>query len=46
MARYTLVYGVRIVKEGTLVDVTEGRLTLKDGETAGRKTDEKSSDDH
>ena len=35
MARYTLVYGVRIVKEGTLVDVTEGRLTLKDGEAAG-----------
>ena len=35
MARYTLVYGVRIVKEGTLVDVTEGRLTLQDGETAG-----------
>jgi hypothetical protein len=35
MARYTLVYGVRIVKEGTLVDVTEGRLTLTDGEAAG-----------
>jgi len=35
MARYTLVYGVRIVPEGTLVDVNEGRLTLKDGETAG-----------
>ena len=35
MARYTLVYGIRIVKEGTLVDATEGRLTLKDGETAG-----------
>ena len=32
---YTLVYGVRIVKEGTLVDVTECRLTLKGGETAG-----------
>jgi hypothetical protein len=35
MARYTLVYGVRIVKEGTLVDATEGRLALKDGETTG-----------
>jgi len=35
MARYTLVYGVRIVPEGSLVDVQEGRLTLKDGETAG-----------
>jgi len=35
MARYTLIYGIRIVKEGTLVDATEGRLTLKDGETTG-----------
>ena len=35
MARYTLVYGIRLVPEGTLVDVTEGRLTLKGGETAG-----------
>ena len=35
MARYTLIYGIRIVKEGTHVDATEGRLTLKDGETAG-----------
>ena len=35
MARYTLIYGIRIVKEGALVDATEGRLTLKDGETAG-----------
>jgi hypothetical protein len=35
MARYTLIYGIRIVKEGTLVDATESLLTLKDGETAG-----------
>ena len=34
MARYTLVYGIRLVPEGTLVEVNEARLTLKDGETA------------
>jgi hypothetical protein len=35
MARYTLVYGIRIVPEGTLVGAEEARLNLKDGETAG-----------
>jgi hypothetical protein len=35
MARYTLVYGIRLVPEGTLVGADEARLTLKDGETAG-----------
>ena len=35
MARYTLVYGIRLVPEGTLVDTTDPRLTLTDGETAG-----------
>src|SRR5688500_803842 len=35
MARYTLVYGLRLVPEGTLVDAAEVRLTLKGGETAG-----------
>jgi hypothetical protein len=35
MARYTLVYGLRLVPEGTLVGADEVRLTLKDGETAG-----------
>jgi hypothetical protein len=35
MARYTLVYGVRLVPEGTLVQADEARLTLKGGETAG-----------
>jgi hypothetical protein len=35
MARYTLVYGIRLVPEGTLVQVDEARLTLTGGETAG-----------
>ena len=35
MARYTLVYGIRLVPEGTLVDAPEARLTLSDGESAG-----------
>jgi hypothetical protein len=35
MARYTLVYGLRLVPEGTLVDAGEARLTLHGGETAG-----------
>ena len=35
MARYTLVYGLRLLPEGTLVNADDVRLTLKDGETAG-----------
>jgi hypothetical protein len=35
MARYTLVYGVRLVPEGTLVQTEDVRLTLKGGESAG-----------
>jgi hypothetical protein len=35
MARYTLVYGIRLVPEGTLVQAEEARLTLKGDETAG-----------
>jgi len=35
MARYTLVYGLRLVPEGALVAADEVRLTLKNGETAG-----------
>ena len=35
MARYTLVYGLRLVPEGTLVNAEEVRLTLKGGETGG-----------
>ena len=35
MARYTLVYGVRLIPEGTLKGVDEATLTLADGSTAG-----------
>ena len=35
MARYTLVYGLRLVPEGTLVQADEVRLQLKDGDPAG-----------
>jgi hypothetical protein len=35
MARYTLVYGVRLVPEGTLDTVDDARLHLKNGEHAG-----------
>jgi hypothetical protein len=35
MARYTLVYGLRLVPEGTLVNAEEVRLTLQGGEAAG-----------
>ena len=35
MARYTLVYGVRLVPEGSLKDLTDASLMLKDGTSAG-----------
>jgi len=35
MARYTLVYGIRLVPEGSLVGADEGKLRLKDGSQAG-----------
>jgi hypothetical protein len=35
MARYTLVYGLRLVPEGSLLQADEVRLQLKGGETAG-----------
>jgi hypothetical protein len=35
MARYTLVYGVRLIPEGTLSGVEEATLKLADGSTAG-----------
>jgi hypothetical protein len=35
MSRYTLVYGVRLVPEGTLADVHDAKLNLADGTTAG-----------
>lgn len=35
MARYTLVYGLRLLPEGTLAGADEVRLKLSDGRTAG-----------
>ena len=35
MARYTIVYGVRLIPEGTLKGATDATLTLADGSTAG-----------
>lgn len=35
MARYTLVYGVRLIPEGTLRGVEDATLTLADGSTTG-----------
>ena len=34
MARYTLVYGLRLVPEGTLKNTQDARLDLANGETA------------
>ena len=35
MARYTLVYGIRLVPEGSLVGADEAKLKLRDGSRAG-----------
>src|SRR5450759_1953703 len=35
MARYTLVYGVRLIPEGTLKGVDDATLHLADGSTGG-----------
>ena len=35
MARYTLVYGVRLIPEGSLTGLEEARISLADGSTAG-----------
>ena len=35
MARYTLVYGLRLIPEGSLNEVQHARLTMADGSTAG-----------
>jgi hypothetical protein len=35
MARYTLVYGVRLIPEGSLTSLADAQLTLADGSTAG-----------
>lgn len=35
MARYTLVYGLRLVPEGTLAAAEDGRLRMADGSSTG-----------
>ena len=35
MARYTLVYGVRLIPEGAVKGLEDGKLTLTGGSTAG-----------
>ena len=35
MARYTLVYGIRLIPEGTLKAVEDAKLTLADNSEAG-----------
>jgi hypothetical protein len=35
MARYTLVYGVRLIPEGSLKDLDDATVTLADGSTTG-----------
>jgi hypothetical protein len=35
MARYTLVYGVRLTPEGSVTGLEEARIKLADGSTAG-----------
>jgi hypothetical protein len=35
MARYTLVYGVRLIPEGSLKALEDARIALADGTTAG-----------
>jgi hypothetical protein len=35
MSRYTLVYGLRLVPEGSVTGLEESRLKLADGSTAG-----------
>jgi hypothetical protein len=34
MSRYTLVYGVRLVPEGSVTGLDDGRIRLADGSTA------------
>lgn len=35
MARYTLVYGLRLIPEGSLKALDEAKISLADGSTAG-----------
>lgn len=34
MARYTLVYGIRLIPEGSMKDLHDARITLADGTAA------------
>ena len=35
MARYTLVYGIRLIPERSVIAVEDARITLADGSSAG-----------
>ena len=35
MARYTIVYGVRLVPEGSVAGLEDGKIRLADGSTGG-----------
>jgi hypothetical protein len=35
MARYTLVYGIRLIPEGAVKTLEDAKITLADGSTAG-----------
>jgi hypothetical protein len=35
MARYTLIYGLRLVPEGSVTNLADATLTLRDGTTSG-----------
>jgi hypothetical protein len=35
MARYTLVYGLRLIPEGTLTGLDDAKISLADGTTTG-----------
>jgi hypothetical protein len=35
MARYTMVYGIRLVPEGSVKGLEDAKLTLSDGSSAG-----------
>ena len=35
MSRYTLIYGVRLIPEGSLKGLEDAKMTLADGTTAG-----------
>jgi hypothetical protein len=35
MARYTMVYGIRLIPEGAVTALEDAKITLTDGSTAG-----------